>query len=59
MWMCTDYVFTMSGSRWDFHIKMTGMLIIPLRGKIEDLGRTGRSEWRANFSHKGIAQSCV
>ena len=43
---------------------MTGMLIILLRGKIEDFGRTGYSGQRANiyfffqranFTHKGIA----
>ena len=28
---------------------MTGMLIILLRGKIEDFGRTGYSGQRANF----------
>lgn len=36
----------MSGSTWDFHIKMTGMLTILLRvlkGKIEDLASTGCS----------------
>ena len=34
---------------------MTGMLIVLLRGKIEDFGRTGCSGQRANFTHKGVA----